>query len=355
MKPKRVLVAPLDWGLGHASRCVPVIRALQQLGCSVFLAGAGPSLKLLQTEFPKLPAFHLPPYNPVYPHKGSMMVKMLLQVGRFNRVVRAEHRATVELVGQQGIDAIIADNRYGCYVDGKPCVLITHQLNLQAPIPWQGLALLANSVTRRYLRKFTGCWVPDFPGSMLTGKLSATTDKQIRFIGPLSRFGFPPEQTQTQYDVLALISGPEPQRSLFETLVSQQLVQSGKKALIVRGVIHQNRNWLSENVEVVDYLSGATLEQALLQSEIVLARSGYSTIMDLARLQKKAIFVPTPGQTEQEYLASRFEKSGITFFMNQKSFSLTEALRASEQYCGFKKYTFDNELLLQPLKEFLSV
>jgi uncharacterized protein (TIGR00661 family) len=352
---KRVLVAPLDWGLGHATRCVPIIRTLLDLDCTVLLAGAGPSLALLKVEFPEVTCFDLPAYQPVYPARGSMMVKLLLQAGRFKRAVVDEQKVIKAIVAQHQIDLVIADNRYGCYSDAVPCVFISHQLNPIVPPVWKGLGLIVNRFIRNYIQKFTACWVPDFPGSVLTGKLSSTSDKSVTFIGPLSRFGFPEEIPEKKYDVLALISGPEPQRSIFENIVIPQLVESGLKALIVRGVVNQQRRMISEHVEAVDHLESTALEQALLQSEVVLARSGYSTIMDLARLQKRVIFVPTPGQTEQEYLANRFEQLRISFSVNQKSFSLLQALEACRHYTGFKNYTFDNKLLIGRLKESLSL
>jgi uncharacterized protein (TIGR00661 family) len=352
---KRVLVAPLDWGLGHATRCVPIIRTLLDFDCTVLLAGAGHSLALLKVEFPELTSFDLPAYQPVYPAKGSMMVKLLLQTGRFKRVVKKEQKVVTDIVVQHKIDLVISDNRYGCYSGAVPCIFISHQLRLIVPPVWIGLGLIANRVIRSYIQKFSMCWVPDFPGAALTGKLSATADKSVKYIGPLSRFGFPEEVPEKKYEVLALISGPEPQRSIFEEMVTTQLVDSGIKALVVRGVVDHQRRMISEKVESVDHLDSAALERAILQSEVVLARSGYSTIMDLARLQKRVIFVPTPGQTEQEYLANRFEQLRISFSVNQKSFSLLQALEACRHYTGFKNYTFDDKLLIGRLKESLSL
>lgn len=353
MSQKRVLVAPLDWGLGHATRCIPVIQILQELQCEVFLAGAGPSLQLLTLTFPSLKAFELPGYSPVYPSSGSMMFKLLLQAGKFMRTVSDEHKQVEQLIQENQIDLIISDNRYGCYSTVIPSVFITHQLNLLAPRAWQWLAVVANRVTSHFIRKFSRVWVPDFPGSLLSGKLSATTDKQIHFIGPLSRLTNV-DHEELKYRVLVLLSGPEPQRSIFEKLVTAQLAASGLSALIIRGVVNGNKRRLSDNVEVVDYLQADELSVALARAELILCRSGYSSIMDLARLGKKAIFVPTPGQTEQEYLAKKFKQAGVAYSMEQKDFLLSEALKQSENFTGLAEYLFDDSLLKKHLTDLLS-
>lgn len=348
---KRVLVAPLDWGLGHATRCIPIIRALHECGCEVILAGSGSSLALLKQEFPQLKFEELPGYQPTYPASGSMMIKLALQAPKFLRAVLKENSATEKLVEKHQISLVISDNRYGCYSRKVPSVFITHQLNLVAPAGWGWLAVFANYVTHIFIKRFSECWVPDFPGSILSGRLSRAENQQLKFIGPLSRLN-KSHQTNT-YDLLAIISGPEPQRTLFEQLVIREVIKSGLKALIVRGVIGMERKMIADGVEVVDHLNSEKLSEAMAASKMIVSRSGYSTIMDLARLGKKAIFVPTPGQTEQEYLAQRFKEMQVAYFMVQKSFSLTDALRESENYTGFQNYFSDDDRLKQALASYL--
>ncbi len=354
MRQRRVLVAPLDWGLGHATRCVPIIQALLELQCEVFIAGAGSSWVLLQQEFPTLKSFQLPGYNPVYPASGSMMVKLILQSGKFMRVVRDEQKQIEWIVRENKIDLIISDNRYGCYSAKIPSVFITHQVHLLAKHGWKWLGLLANKFLSRFIKKFTVCWVPDFPGSLLTGKLSESVDSRIRFIGPLSRLKNR-DHKGVKYNVIALVSGPEPQRSIFETIITKQLIESGLSGLIVRGVIDKERKTISNKIEVVDHLDSEALSRAMAQADMVVSRSGYSTVMDVARLGKKAIFVPTPGQTEQEYLAKRFMRLGVAFSMEQKGFQLGRALEESANYKGFVDYSSNDSSLKQNLEEILNV
>jgi uncharacterized protein (TIGR00661 family) len=355
MNRKKVLVAPMDWGLGHATRCIPLIRLLQNEGHVVCLAGAGESLALLRLEFPDVEFFELPAYNPRYPRSGAMMATLASQALHFVAVVRDEQKVIEMLICEHSIDYVISDNRYGCYSERIPCAIITHQLNLLAPAAWAWLAWMANSLTGFYRNKFAVCWVPDWPGSILSGKLSATTDREVKFIGPLSRFNFPHKANEVKtLDVLILISGPEPQRSIFETIVINQIRTSQLRIAVLRGVIGSSRNWLTDTIEVIDHLPMEEIHQYLTDASLVISRSGYSTVMDLQAMHKKAVFIPTPGQTEQEYLAGKLEKSGIAYSVTQDQFDFAKAVEAAKKYAGFTMEVFDNDLLLRHLHEFLT-
>ena len=265
-----------------------------------------------------------------------------------------EQNVVKKIIEDREIDLIISDNRYGCYSSKIPCVFITHQTTLQTAPGWGWFGFLASAMINRFINKFTFCWIPDYPGSVLTGELSSTSDSKFKFIGPLSRFkNGEKNNDKKKYDVLALISGPEPQRSIFERLLTGQLIESGLNALLVRGVVDNNEKKLSDRVEMVDHLNRECLEKAMRESELIISRSGYSTIMDLVKLGKKAVFVPTPGQTEQEYLATRFTELGIAYSVNQNSFSLKNVLIESKKYTGFNTYA-DQSSLKKELAEILN-
>jgi len=329
---RRVLVAPLDWGLGHATRCIPIIRVLLARGCTVFLAGSGTSLQLLKTEFPQLTAFTLTGYRPRYPAHGSMVLAMAGQLPRFMRAIRREHGETQLLVRTHSIDLVIADNRYGCYTPGVPCILITHQSNILMPSGFGWLAPWVRRLNVYFMKKFSVCWVPDDPGGLLSGELlgfGTTLGGLVpyEFTGVLSRFQG--GDAGIRYDIVAVCSGPEPQRSIFEDLITEQLGRSGLSYVIVRGAAGGERE------HVLGLLTSTELERLMKSARIILARSGYSTLMDLAALGKPAILVPTPGQTEQEYLARRLKEKGIAYSVAQDQFDLGTALEASKHYSGF--------------------
>ncbi len=352
---KRILIAPLDWGLGHATRCIPIIRELLDRGCTVFVAGNGDSLTLLKNEFPELTYFTLPGYDPIYPTGRNMALKMLGQVPKFVDVIKREHQLIESIIANNKLDLIISDNRYGCWSAQVPCIFMTHQLNVQMP---PGLGWLSKAVAflnRRLLKKFGECWIPDFPDQEknLSGELSAVhgvARDRVVFIGPLSRFRPSVETTQT-YDIACVLSGPEPQRSIFEDIVLQQLKASGLRYVVVGGVFKQPR---TSAPDVVQFLNSEGLQHVMSRSSLVIARSGYSTIMDLLALQKKGIVIPTPGQTEQEYLAERCNKRRALFTMPQETFNLSIALTEVKKYNGFDNSDDSADLLRRELDRVLT-
>jgi uncharacterized protein (TIGR00661 family) len=345
---KRVLVTPLDWGLGHATRCIPIIRQLLQFKCEVMVAGSGDSLLLLKAEFPSLRFFSIPGYAPVYPEKGSMVLKMILQLPKFISTIRQEHTIVEALIRKEEIDLIISDNRYGCWSSQIPCVFITHQSNILMPKRFGWLQGAVRQINEKYMRKFTRCWIPDFPDArslagdlILFGKIHSAI--RVDYIGPLSRFTAS-SQPVKKYNVAAIFSGPEPQRTLLENKVVGQLKTSGLKFFIVRGMLSASDSLSIEYS--ADFLTSQDLQQVIESSELIIARSGYSTIMDLAALGKKAILIPTPGQTEQEYLAQKLLERGWIFSVRQEEFNLLTAVENARKLPGLSQ-PVDNTILLK--------
>lgn len=327
MTPKKVLVAPLDWGLGHATRCIPIIKELQKLNCEVHIGGAGKSLQLLQLEFPELKSHDFPSYSPVYPKSGSMVWKLLLQVPKFLKAIRSEKIVAGKIIEREGIDFVIADNRYGAWSDKIPCVFIAHQLNILLPGGLRWMKPFIRKFNYMLIKKFSACWVPDIPSRELSGELSLPfKNLKPEYIGFLSRFSKPTIR-EKKYEILVLLSGPEPQRTMFEDILFDQLANSNFKVLIVRGIVGENNDRYSHtNIEVVNAMGAGELQYAIEASGIVISRSGYSTIMDMTVFQSTCIFVPTPGQTEQVYLAKELVKKRIAYSCGQHKFNLIDAL-----------------------------
>jgi uncharacterized protein (TIGR00661 family) len=360
---KKVLVAPLDWGLGHASRCIPLIRVLQEKKCEVIIAGSGRSLELLKSEFPSLQYFTLVAYDPQYPSKGSMVMKMAAQLPRFLVTIKKEHLQLEKIVADEKIDVVISDNRFGCWSAKVTSVFITHQSNILMPKRFGWLAGIVRKMNHRAMQKFSVCWIPDFPGEQsLAGVLSEMKVEGAQYVGVLSRFS-PYNEVQSEplpgsqgaYNLLCIFSGPEPQRTILENLVVEQLKGTDLKTMIVRGIpSREKKNPLKVKVDVIDFANSHQLQQLITRSEIVLARSGFSTVMDLATMKKKAIFIPTPGQTEQEYLASRMQEQKVAYSMSQKNFNLAVALREATEYSGFRNIPTNNDLLRKAIDEVLN-
>ncbi|MEY3366927.1 MAG: hypothetical protein RI973_82 [Bacteroidota bacterium] len=321
---KKILVAPLNWGLGHASRCVPLIRELQRQGVQVVLASDGDALALLQDEFPELPAYELPAYGIRY-HGGNMVLDLGRQLPVLMTAIYQENRRTGELIKVLGLDGIVSDNRYGCFSRHIPCAFVSHQINIRIPVP--GLAGAVNLLHRQLIRRFDEVWVPDLPGERnLSGELSHGPGyRGFRYIGALSRMRMLPEPLC--YDGIAVLSGPEPQRSRLEELLLAQMTTLPHRFLLVQGKTRESsRSLLKENVEVASCLGSSELNRAIMAARLFIGRSGYSTIMDLAKLRKPALLIPTPGQTEQEYLARLLDASGLFTIQSQDKLDLPLAM-----------------------------
>ena len=326
----RVLVAPLDWGLGHATRCIPLIHELLALNCDVMIGAEGAVKNLLEKEFAQLIFLPLKEYEIKYSHKKSgLSVKILLQLPKIIRRIYHEHRWLKKIIIQNNIDAIISDNRFGLYSTMVPCIYITHQLTIITGnhfFDW-----IAQKINYHFINKYNACWIPDaIDENNLAGILSHPKhlpQTPAVYLGPLSRFE--KITVEKKYDLAVILSGPEPQRTFFEDLLLKQLENYTGTCLFVRGLPADVQQLVCENVSIDmhNHLSSTTLNKAILQSEWVISRSGYTTVMDLVKLQQKAILIPTPGQTEQEYLAEILMKKNIFYCIKQEEFSLHQDLK----------------------------
>lgn len=333
MQKKRILVAALNWGLGHAARCVPIIEELQRQHFEPIIASDGEALRLLHKEFPHLNYEKLPSYHIKYPENGAYFKwKLIMETPRILSAIEEEKKLTKKLVKKYNLFGIISDNRLGVRSKKlKRNVFITHQLNVLSG----STSFFSSFIHQKYIRKFDQCWIPDFEGSQnLSGKLGHLDKKQknCQYIGPLSRF----EKTATpiMYEYAVILSGPEPQRSILESILLKELKDASEKILFIRGVMSdEGFQCDNPNINMKNYLFGKALQEALNCSRVIISRSGYSTIMDLAALGKKAFFIPTPGQYEQEYLAEKFQDNGIAPYCDQKHFSL-EQLQKVQNYKG---------------------
>lgn len=329
----RVLVAPLDWGLGHATRCIPIIRELIRQGAEPCLAASGPTARLLEQEFPGLAMYPLRGYEIRYARsRAGLFISMLFQIPRMLASIRQERAWLKELTTREHFDAIISDNRYGLSHARIPTVFITHQLRILSPLGKWNEALL-QWMNYRYIKRFTQCWVPDHQRSPgLAGilshpeKLPAVT---LKYTGPLSRFT-KSDTPEKKGHLLILLSGPEPQRSMLEDLLSKAIAHYPGTADFVRGLPGAISQIPSTNMlHFHNHLSAEALQHKMEEAEFVIARSGYSTVMDLAVLHKKSILIPTPGQTEQEYLGKFLQERKQAVVFSQAELNLTKALETA--------------------------
>lgn len=373
-RPK-ILVAPLDWGLGHATRCIPIIKELLNNTCEVWIAASGDQKALLKEEFPLLSFVEIPGYEIKYgKNRASTLLKLIGSIPKILIRIKQEKEWLKGFLALEKPDAVIADNRYGLYAPGLYSVLITHQLGIKTSFG-KIADLILRRVHYRMINRFSRCWVPDFGGGLdsLAGDLSHPGKLPLiptRYIGPLSRFektrpaagtsggpeaamaGGPgarpegPGAGMPSCDLLILLSGPEPQRTIFERLLLEQLASYPGSAILVRGLPgtsatgpqipdgapDRTGKGIPPGVKVYDHLPAKELNVAMAGAGIVISRAGYSTIMDLVKLGKRSILVPTPGQTEQEYLGKYLSGRKVALRVRQSDFSLVDALAKANNF-----------------------
>lgn len=333
---KTVLIAPLDWGLGHTTRCIPIIRDLLSGKNRVILAGNPDQQRLLGAEFPELEFLPLSGYGIRYGHSGwGTTLRLLSQLPALNRAIQSENEWLAGLLQKRTIDFVISDNRYGLYHPQLPSAILTHQLTIRPPWGSLGSGLL-NKWNYRHLEKFTECWVPDLEERMnsLAGDLSHPQKLPaipVRYIGPLSRFHYQ-DYPVSPGKVLVLLSGPEPARTAWEEKLIRELPQYSGKVTLVRGLPSGGPALASyPQLTIYDHLPAHELQLEIAAADWVIARAGYSTIMDLVTMKKKAILVPTPGQSEQEYLAKYLKDKKMFHAVSEKEFSLVGSLKIARE------------------------
>ena len=338
---KKILVAPLNWGLGHASRCIPIIYALKENHFIPIIASDGASLHLLKKEFPNDIFETLPDYNIEYSEKGKdFRLKIFKQLPKLFFAIRKEKKLLEKIIKKHAISGIISDNRPGIFSAKIPSIYITHQVNvLSGNTSW-----ISSKFHQHFIKKYKECWVPDVSENLnLSGRLSHENANlsNIKFIGPLTRFK--KRNLSKKNDLLVVLSGPEPQRTLLEEKLRIQLSEFKGSILFVKGLVEAEQKMATQNnFTFYNYMEADELEIAIQESEYVICRSGYSSIMDLAFLGAKTFLIPTPGQFEQEYLAKKLKKEGSVPSCAQHKFTL-DKLQKIDIYSGFRTYNFNKD------------
>lgn len=305
---QKIIFAPLNWGLGHASRSCALIQRLLDEGKEIILASDGEALTLLNSQFPQLPSHELPAYNVLY-KKASLWHIMSSNAHKVQKAIRAEQKAAVTLVQETGADMIISDSRFGFRDSSIRSVIITHQL---APLANDHLLrFIIRKGNSWLLNQFDECWVPDYEDRRLSGKLSDDQlVSKVRYIGPLSRLQRLEKEVTPSIDILIILSGPEPARSRLEQELLCYAENTNKNICLVRGTDLLPDLSTTENLAVINLADEKKLSLLLAKSNIIMSRSGYSSLMDYHKLGVKACLIPTPGQSEQEYLAEYHDAQG---------------------------------------------
>ncbi|MBN1980618.1 MAG: hypothetical protein JW795_03745 [Chitinivibrionales bacterium] len=343
---EKVLVAALNWGLGHAARCIPIINALERFGAEVVIASDGAPLAFLKQEFPHLTAIELPAYGIEYSRKLPMVLSISMQMPKILLTIAKEQSFLRAIQQREHFTTVISDSRFGCLIPGMKNIYVTHQVRIKFPSSMSVFENLGALFHKMVWNRFDAVWVIDRKEEMaLSGVMGHDcADKKLTYIGIASRFTTvrPHEKT---VDICFLLSGPEPQRTMFEKMILARNWSEQKNYYLIRGLV-QTRDTLAlpQNWTVANHLSSVLLQQVLVSSKKIVCRSGYSTIMDLVRLGLGATLVPTPGQPEQEYLAEHLQRKLGFIAYPQHAIDFNN-LQDSEN-AGFKPYRESDDLTL---------
>jgi len=332
--PKKILISALDWGMGHTTRSVPIIQNIINAGYEAIFAGNEWQCAYIKQTFPSINTVSLKGYNVRYStRRNGFMLALLKQLPGLFKTIKAEHNWLEEILDEKKIDGVISDNRYGLWTTRKPCVILTHQLS-----PISGLGKIIDSIVRRLhyrqLEKFTDCWIVDVAdANNLSGKLGHPNviPENGRYIGLLSQLNNVLDEAVMD-NLLVLLSGPEPQRTILSDILWHQLKDYNGNVCFVEGVDMPGRSVIPANIQYFKRIERQQLQPLLQSAQFVICRSGYSTLMDLVRLNKKAALIPTPGQTEQIYLGSHLREKGIFLAYDQRSFNINTALTEAQSF-----------------------
>ncbi len=336
---KTILVCPMDWGLGHATRVVPVIEALKKRQVNLIIGADNRPLEFLKQRYPDLEVIKFPGYVPRYPVKRAMTLKMISEMPEMIKQADKAHLMLENLIDEKRIDLVISDNRYELWSKKVKTVFITHQLNIQTPKYGKMAKPALRQMIYSYIKKHNELWIPDFEGQPnLSDELSHIEKYPVEnyhFIGPLSRFQYvTPRPANNKPDLLIMLSGPEPQRTILEVKLKDQAFRLGLPTVILQGRTEEDHHIQMGNIKIFSHLPDDEFAGYLKAAKTVICRPGYSSLMDLVWFGKKAVFIPTPGQTEQEFLAETLKQKRLYYYQNQKEFNLQQALAKSEDFPG---------------------
>ena len=353
-----VVFALLDWGLGHTTRTLPIIRHLMELNYTPIVACNPDQKALIKEELPSIEFIPLTGYNLKYSRlEDYTRLMIIFQIPKILIKIKQENRWLKQLMKKRKIDLVISDNRFGFYSSKIPSVFITHQLGIKT-----GMGSIADRLIRsfnyRYINRFSNCWVPDFnTDPNLAGKLSHplhVPEKPVTYLGCLSRLESCIQQTAIKEFILIILSGPEPQRTLLERMIIADAAHTSQEIVLVRGLpgnSHQLRT-LSP-ITVFNHLPAAILKDYLCTASYVIGRSGYTSIMDYMKTGVRSILIPTPGQAEQEYLARYLYQQQLAFTIEQNKFSLNAAIQQARIF-DYKKINWNMDGYKQVINEFIN-
>ncbi|MCU0474424.1 MAG: hypothetical protein MUC93_13860 [Bacteroidales bacterium] len=325
-KRYNILICPLEWGLGHAARMIPLASRLREMNNRVFIGAGEEHLALFRSELPELERIDFPGFHPGYSKHLPQYLALLLKTPILLYHIIREHNKLKKIIREFEIDIVISDNRFGLWNKKVRTVYVTHMLRIPFPGALIFLEFIGIVLHRAIINKYDHCFIPDLPGDLnVSGILSHAVSLPVnaRYIGLLSRFsGTRPAIVENPVNYrhnCVILSGPEPQRSILKQKLSDALRDNDIPTVFLGGMPEkEGETTRSGNIIWFSHLPSGVMKAVITGSEIIISRSGYTTIMELISLNCSALLIPTPGQTEQEYLAHYLEEKGWFTAVRQK-------------------------------------
>jgi uncharacterized protein (TIGR00661 family) len=329
----KILFGVFDWGLGHATRDTPIIEELLKKKNEVDIISTGNALNLLKGHFgEKCRYFDVKSVYVPYPKSGFFVSKFAAAIPKMLVDLKKARKISEKIIKQGNYDRIISDCRYDVYGKKENSFLINHQLKFRSPV--------FESVPEKFLsiamKRYSSVIVPDYPGRDLSGDLSFNKRYagKVDYIGILSRLK--QRKLKQDIDFFISISGPGPQRSILEKKILKQAYHLKGNIVITGGNPEMERKVQKGNVKFFSFLDLAGQEEIMNRAKFIVSRSGYSTVMEIIELEKKKVlFIPTPGQTEQEYLADLYEEKQLFHHVSQHKLNLNKDINDSLEFKGY--------------------
>ena len=361
MEQKAVCISPLDWGLGHATRCISLMYALESLNYKVYIATDGKHEAILREAVPNATFLHLKGYRVWYTRSRALLIPgIIVQIPKIIASVVHEYFWLKRVAKKHKFDLIISDNRFGFFHKQIKSVFITHQLALQTPFAWS--TRLNQIITYTFINKYAACWVADMlPPNNISGILANpkhVPNTRLWYMNCLSRLiNEKDENSSSTINAntnlfLGIVSGPEPQRTLLENILWEEGNKIDEKFVVIAGLPDEkNHHQKTNKGNLYHHLNGAALKKEILNAQFIICRGGYTTLMELIPFQKKLILIPTPGQTEQEYLGKYWEQKKWAVCFSQSEFNVNDAIKKAQEFeyqtppfIAFSKDALVNEL-----------
>lgn len=338
---KKVFIAPLNWGLGHATRLLPLIKYLLNKNYMVYIGASGRSRNVLQQEVKDCTFVDFPEYPIRYPQTRFFVTRfMLIVFPQMLRAMKNEQNQLKILHKQYGFDLIISDNRFSLALQGVKSLLISHQLRYKLPWPIQKMEWLPEYFNYIHFKKYHLILIPDiddqksFSGE-LSHKMRYLPAKKLYYMGIISGLENNNKEESENIDYLIIISGPEPQRTKFEKIILNQLGELEGKVVVALGKPEKNYKIRIGDTEVFTYLNRKNISYYMRRAKLIISRPGYTTVMEMIETGKRGLFIPTPGQVEQVYLAQYYMENNWCYSISQFDLDLKSAVKEAENYPGF--------------------